>query len=226
MSEFEINKINLEAASVSEQLYLARIKKGLKLSQIARFLDINIKYLRSLESANYEILPKGLYGKNYLREYASFLELNYKQLLVDFEKERNVLGLEVKENDYFSKLKNLQTLIIYIPNIFKNILIAFSIVICFYYLSNAIFGIFSPPALKIFNPEDNLVTSKTHIQINGSADEQAQVVINGELIANTGGVFKKGVYLREGINIINISARRKFGNEAFLQRKILLKKDL
>ena len=226
MSYFKINKVNLGAASVSEQLRLCRIKNGLSLGQVARYLDVSIKYLKALESANYYILPPGIYGRHYLREYAHFLGLNYKELLVNFEKEQGALGLEVSDEDYFTKLKNSKKLILYIPDIFKNLLIFAGVIVCFFYLGGAVLNIFSPPSLYVFNPRDNLVTSERYVDISGIVDEQAQVIINGELIASAGGLFKRGVYLKEGINIINIIARRKFGNESVIQRKILVNKNL
>ncbi|MCX6799893.1 MAG: helix-turn-helix domain-containing protein [Candidatus Falkowbacteria bacterium] len=223
MENFKLSKVKLEAASVSEQLRLARQIRGLTLGQVAQFLEISPKFLHALESSRYDELPKGMYGRNYLREYTTFLGLNYKELLSIFEKEKVVLGYQVDKDDYFVELKPKQKIVLFIPGIFKNIAILLSIIIGLLYFSGAILKIFSPPTLFVFNPSDNLITENTSINIDGLAEAQSQITINGDLIASTNGAFQRIVYLRKGINTINITASRKFGQPATIERKILVK---
>ena len=73
MNLFKSNKIYLDSETVSEQLRSSRQAKKLKLSFIAKKLNINEKYLAALEKGEYKELPHGVYGKNFLREYALFL---------------------------------------------------------------------------------------------------------------------------------------------------------
>ncbi|MBL7058450.1 helix-turn-helix domain-containing protein [Patescibacteria group bacterium] len=225
MSVFRISTVKLEAASVSEQLRLSRQKKDLSLEKIAKYLEINVRYLKALESGDFSTLPPGTYAKNYLREYALFLGLNYHELLPLFEKEKSVLGCGVKKSDFFTKLKAKQKRILFLPSIFKNIVIFASVLACLVYFGGAILKIFSPPILEVFNPPENLIISTFSIDITGYAQEESQVFINGELVANTGGSFMRTVYLRNGINIINITAEQKLGRKSVVERRILVDKE-
>ncbi|MFH1582819.1 MAG: helix-turn-helix transcriptional regulator, partial [Candidatus Falkowbacteria bacterium] len=102
MNIFKSNKIYLDSELVSEQLRSARQAKKIKLSLIAKKLNINEKYLEALEKGEYEKLPHGVYGKNFLREYALFLGLDYKKLAADYETEINIVEPK-RQKELFSK---------------------------------------------------------------------------------------------------------------------------
>lgn len=224
MENFQINKVKLEAASASEQLRLARQEKGISVKQAARYLEVNSKHLIALETCNYRALPPGMYSRSYLREYSYFLGLNYRKLLIIFEQEKSAMGCSVDKSDYFTKLNKIKKSVFFIPGIMKNVAIVVSVWVCLMYIGSAVLNIFTPPVLEVYSPDDNLIMNDPNVDIVGKADGETQVVINGELVANTGGYFKRSVYLRDGINIINISANRKFGNSTILQRRILVDK--
>ena len=82
MLKFKSNKILLDSETVAERLRGARQAKNIKLEEAAKKLNISYKYLRALERGEYDKLPAGVYGKNFLREYAFFfgfshVEYNY-----------------------------------------------------------------------------------------------------------------------------------------------------
>jgi cytoskeletal protein RodZ len=60
---------------IGEILKQARIEKGLTLSQIARDLFVQEKYLRALEEGEYDIIPYEAYQRAYFRTYAEYLGL-------------------------------------------------------------------------------------------------------------------------------------------------------
>ena len=73
---FVQTKIHLDLDTIAEQLRTARQNKNLRLEKVSRDLGINIKYLSALEKGRFDLLPKGLYGKNYLIEYSKYLKLD------------------------------------------------------------------------------------------------------------------------------------------------------
>ena len=219
---FKINKIKLASQTISEQLRSARQDKNLKLENIAKYLKIDYKYLEALEKGNLEKLPVGAYGKNFLREYANFLNLDYKQLTRIFEKERAIIDSKVKEKNYFSKPILKQKLILSIPKLFKNILISAGFIICFFYIGSAVKQIFVPPLLILESPQDNLSTREAVINISGSTEKHTQIIINGETILSNNGVFNESVHLKKGVNIIKITAKKKYGNKTIIERQVIL----
>ena len=130
MNFFKSNKIYLDSETVAEQLRSARQTKNLKLKQAAKKLNINEKYLASLEKGEYDKLPRGVYGKNFLREYALFLGLDYKKLAENYETETN-LAEPKKQKEIFSKQVVKARYLWATPKIFKNFLIFLISAVCF-----------------------------------------------------------------------------------------------
>lgn len=221
MVSFTTNKIFLDAETVSEQLRRTRQDRNLKLTEVAKKLSIKEAYLEALEKNEFWKLPKGVYGKNFLREYAIFLGLNYKELLenfdretVDKEKEKNLFSTQVVKNSNFLAM----------PRIARNLVIAIVVLACFVYLGYRLNKIVSPPSLTIDSPQENLITGEKEIEVKGVSEAETQIVINGELVlADSQGSFLKRVDLKNGINTITVMAKKKYGRANIVERQILVK---
>jgi len=223
MNLFKSNKIYLDSETVSEQLRSARQAKKLKLSLIAKKLNINEKYLIALEKGEYDQLPHGVYGKNFLREYALFLGLDYKKLAADFETEINILEPK-RQKELFSKQIVKKRYLLAMPKILKNILIFLVICVCFIYLGYRINKIISPPMLIISNPSANLTTDKTSLQVTGQTEAEVNLIINGQtVLTDKSGKFSQNISLKNGINIITITANKKHGRGNTVVRQVLVK---
>ncbi|MFH0955945.1 MAG: helix-turn-helix domain-containing protein [Candidatus Falkowbacteria bacterium] len=224
MNLFKSNKIYLDSETVSEQLRSARQAKKLKLSQIAKKLNINEKYLTALEKGEYDQLPHGVYGKNFLREYALFLGLDYKKLALNFEAEINILEPK-RQKELFSKQVVKKRYLLAMPKIFKNILIFLIICVCFIYLGYRINKIISPPLLIVSNPSANLTTDQNSLQVTGQTEAEASLIINGQtVLTDKNGNFSQTISLKNGVNIITITANKKHGRGNTVIRQILVKK--
>lgn len=223
MNLFKANKIYLDAETVAEQLRSARQAKKLKLGQIAKELNISEKYLTALEKGEYGQLPNGIYGKNFLREYALFLGLSYKKLAQNYETEVNVLEPK-KQKDLFSKQVVKARHLLALPKIFKNILIFLTISVCFIYLGYRINKIISPPLLIITEPAVNLTTDQLFLDIAGRTEAEANLVINGQtVLTDKNGDFSQTINLKNGLNIITITASKKHSRVNTVIRQILVK---
>lgn len=223
MNLFKANKIYLDNETVAEQLRSARQAKKLKLWQIAKKLNINEKYLIALEKGRYEQLPRGVYGKNFLREYALFLGLDYKKLAQNYETEINILEPK-RQKDLFSKQVIRARYLLAMPKIFKNILIFLTIGVCFIYLSYRINKIISPPLLIVTQPATNLITNQFSLAVTGRTEAEANLIINGQtVLTNKNGDFFQTISLKNGLNIITITASKKHSRASTVIRQVLVK---
>lgn len=223
MNLFKANKIYLDSETVAEQLRSVRQAKKLKLGQIAKKLNIGEKYLTALEKGEYEKLPYGVYGKNFLREYALFLGLSYKKLAQNYETEINILEPK-KQKDLFSKQVVKARHLLALPKIFKNILIFLTIGVCFIYLGYRINKIISPPLLIITEPAVNLTTDQLFLAIAGRTETEANLIINGQtILTDKNGEFSQTINLKNGLNIITITANKKHSRVNTVIRQILVK---
>lgn len=221
--KFKSNKIFLDIETVAEQFRSVRQEKELKIEEVAKRLNINKKYLEALEKGNFNELPTGVYGKNFLREYSLFLGLDYKELDKIFQKE---LSTEKKllQKDLFSRQVAHIRYFLATPKIIKNIIIASVVIICFIYLGVAIKDATSPPALFIESPLENIIINDRTINIIGATEAEAQILVNGQhVLSDTEGNFFKKIDLKNGINIITITAKKKYGRENTIKRQILVK---
>lgn len=201
-----------------ETLRLNRESKKIELAEAASHLRIKKEYLIALENDEYDKLPSGLYGKQFLKKYCQLLRLNYKKILADTPLAENEIG-----NDPFSQkiLKSWKLLVF--PKLFKNILLIILFLVFIFYLLFYFRGLSSAPKLVIEYPNKNLVTESNSLEIKGETDAETEVIINGSsIVSNNDGSFSYEIRLKTGLNNINIIAKKKYGRETLVQRQILV----
>lgn len=218
MTAFIPKKISHEE-SWGEKLQQARLFKNLKLEEVTKKINIRSEYLSALEEERLDKLPAGLYGKNFLKEYASFLGLNSKEILKNWDEQ---VLINAPEDPFSRKILAKNKFIIF-PKLIRNTLIIGAIIICFLYLSFYFKQIILPPKLTILQPATNLSLNATNIEINGQTEKEAEVTINGELVLNNhDGYFSQTVNLKKGLNNIIIKAKKKYSREETITRQILV----
>jgi transcriptional regulator with XRE-family HTH domain len=210
---------------VAEQLYQRRLEKGLKLAEVATKINIKREYLEALEKGEYNKLPAGVYGKNFLKEYAIFLGLDYKRLVKDFQSEKIISPEEKNEGVFPRQIVKKHNFLIF-PKIVKNFIIIAVTLVCLFYLGFCLKKIISPPMLEVTEPQDNQLINENFVNVLGKTEAEAEIAINGELITLEQGesesIFTKKVNLKTGLNIIIITARKKYGREVTIKRQILV----
>ena len=91
------------------------------------------------------------------------------------------------------------------------------------YLGFFINNIISPPKLFISYPEKDLTTDKKFIEITGITEQEVQIYINEDLVlVDVYGSFSKRISLKEGLNLISITAQKKYSKKNEIIRKILV----
>ena len=218
MAPFVPKKLPLEE-TVGEKLRQARHYKQLKIEEAARLVNIRADYLIALEEENFDKLPAGLYGKNFLKEYAAFLGLKTAELLNDW---RQKSAGEETIDPFSQKVVKKNKFIIF-PKIIRNSLIVAAVLICFLYLIFYFKKVIFPPDLVISQPSKNLLTASDSIVVSGQTESEAEVKINGEIVLNNhNGYFSQTVNLKKGLNNIVITAKKKYSQEKTINRQILV----
>ena len=220
---FKSSKISLGNESIAEQLRKAREEKKIKLKDAAKKLNINYKYIKALEKGEYDKLPTGVYGKNFLREYALFLGLDYHKLIKLFGEEKAIYQNQGQQK-LFSKQRVKKRNFLAVPKIIKGAIIITITAIFFVYLGISLKKIISPPSLIIYHPAENITTQKKSIQIIGQTDPEALILINGnQILSDANGEFSQKISLKNNINIITITACKKYGRDNTIVRQVLVK---
>ncbi len=221
MPFFEHKPIFLDEETVAEQLRRARQGKELKLADVAKRLKIRFEYLDALEKGRYGDLPKGVYGRNFLREYAAFLGLDYRALGQQYSSEtgeKKQPAGRLFERHIVSK-RNL----IALPHLLRNAIIGILIIASLAYLGILLQRIFNPPTLVIEQPSENFITADQALTIRGRTEPEADVRINGQpVLADGQGLFERELYLQFGLNTIVVTAEKKYSRVATVSRQVLV----
>lgn len=222
MSFFQKTPILLDEETVAEQLRRSRQSSGLKLEEASKRLKIKIAYLDALEKGRYDLLPSGVYGRNFLREYAGFLGLDSYQLLSQFSREVRVKSTSTGE--LFDRQVVSKRYLLALPQLLRNAIIGVLIVACLIYLSFLLKRIFEPPFLVVNFPPDNFTTSDIRLVINGQSEAETEITINGQgVLADNQGKFEREIYLQSGINQITVISEKKYSRPATVTKQVLVK---
>jgi len=205
--------------SLGEKLRQARRYKNLKAEDIAKKINIRVEYLLALEDNHLDLLPSGLYGKNFVKEYASFLGLDIYSVLNDWDSQTQS---NLPNNPFHRKILARRKFIIF-PKIVRNIIIFCAISICFIYLLFYFKKITLAPLLIVSRPITNLSIKSNNITISGQTEPEAEVKINGEIVLNNrNGYFSQEINLKKGLNTLTIKAKKKYSREQIITRQILV----
>lgn len=220
MTGFTIRKIKSKM-SLGEYLKERRESIGYSLDEAAAETEIQKKYLSALEEGRYDFLGGEVYIKEFLKKYGHFLSLNPQNILDIYQKRKNILA---KRPSQKIKKINLWRLAVF-PFLVRKGIFILVILVILSYLGFKIVKAVSPPLLNLSSPQDNLITSEHLIFVQGKVDNEAIIEINQqEVFKDNDGSFTEEVPLGKGLNIIEIKAKKKYGRDRVVFRRILVEK--
>jgi len=216
-------KHNINDYSLGEMLQLKRKEKNNSFEQVSKITKIKVDYLQALENGDYDHLPDGVYGKNFLKQYCVFLGLRYRRLLPIYEKERAAVSGDVDLKKIFCHQRAPKRYFFLLPKFFRSIILVVVILSGFFYIGYRIKGIIAPPDLEVFFPPQNYITEKNTIEIYGHLEEDSFLFINDlPVIAQTTGDFREPINLKTGMNTISIKAQKKYSKNTVIVRQVLV----
>jgi len=95
------------AASIGEQLRLAREGRGIPLREISDQTRISVRYLEAIESNDYERLPGGVFTRSFIKAYARCVGYDEKDAIEGYTRylrEHGETADEVKTTPIHSKV--------------------------------------------------------------------------------------------------------------------------
>lgn len=95
------------AATIGEQLRLAREERGIPLREISDQTRISIHYLEAIESDDYKRLPGGIFNRSFVKAYARYVGYDEKQAVeayTQYMRDAGDSGEDVASAPYHSKV--------------------------------------------------------------------------------------------------------------------------
>ncbi len=206
MTSFIAKKLSA-AKALPEILREEREKAGLSLEDLSLKIQISLKYLKSLEDGDYDLLPGDVYAREFLKKLARHWHLNAPAVQQIYQKEKSAqLTLPA-----FKLKKNYQASGGWLsPRSIKQAVVAAVILALVGYLGWEVKNIYTPPKLTIISPPSETVTTNSYLAILGQAEPETTITINQqEILADESGNFNQTVDLTVGLNVFKISASKK-----------------
>jgi len=223
MVSLKITKLD-QPVLVGEILKKARADRGLTLDESARVLGLAVKYLRALEMNAWEKLPGRVYAKSFIKKYARFLGLNHEDLFNQYLADQKKYSLSRPTNNQHSPLKlGLKYLKSGAPFVLRRFVVSGLIVVLAVYLSYEVSGVFRAPYLAVDLPAETRVSGEQTILVTGKTEPEAKIQINGKEVVGEGdGAFATDIGLREGVNVIKVSATKRHGGTSTVLKNIVV----
>src|ERR1043165_3182132 len=86
--------------SLGEQLKQAREQRGLTIQQIADATHIGSRFLQAIESDNYDILPGGVFNRDFVPKFASQIGFDPEQAVKLYDEQLAEMGGEPSKTSY------------------------------------------------------------------------------------------------------------------------------
>lgn len=213
--------IKIKNKTVGDILSETRREFNISLEEASQKTRIHQNYLKAIEEGEYALLPGGVYSEKILQTYADFLNIDFNFLKKLFIKETQIINQQYSGKTFVPKVSKRNFLMT--PRLIKIFVGIVLITLLLIYLGYEIYNIFSPPALDILSPTDNLITTNLTIKIIGQTEKEVQIKINDQAIqSDKDGFFQESVSLKPGLNIVKISAAKKRGKENIIYRRVIL----
>ncbi|MFA6422495.1 MAG: helix-turn-helix domain-containing protein [Candidatus Buchananbacteria bacterium] len=190
-----------------------RRAKRLSLDTLSKKLKIPFKYLEALEYGDFKNFPPG--WQKLLKKYCAHLGCDFKVIWQTAKSEqKKMVGINraVEKNYLMAWPKIIRTAVI--------ILIVAGVLI---FLGFKVNQIFSAPTLKIGEPVDNSKTYQKKLKILGKSQKEAEITINNNIIfVDASGNFEALLDLHGGLNLIKITAKKKYSRTREVDLRIIL----
>jgi len=221
MNAFKENNLFTDLDHVLHELKSRRLNSKKTLEQISDTIGVRKVYLKAIEDGNFYLLPKGIYRRNYLRDYSNFLNISSADVLEIYDE--SLKSDDIRNQAFsYSRLKPIRQFLFF--KWFKVFVISFLLVFFFLYLGFSLERIVSPPLLKIYYPLDNLTTDDNLLQLSGWTEDGVNLSINGEeILLDADGNFKKDINLKRGLNKIIIKAKKRYSKIREIEKQVLYK---
>ena len=121
-------------------------------------------------------------------------------------------------------LKRKKSLIISPKKIVLIVFILFLILVAVYFWRELCFLV-NAPSLKVINPPTDITSTEEKFKISGKTEPGVYLTINkDEAYVDKEGFFEEEINLSQGLNIIEIVAKNRFGKESKEIKRIIYNK--
>jgi len=205
-------------------LHAMRKAAGWTLSEMAAKTKIPKPVLDAIERDAHDRLPAPLYARQYLKTYAKALGVDPDYHLRRFDAERGTCDFLDAARLPIERTRASQLFVT--SKVLKVAGFAAVVLSVCGYLGWQIQGIVAAPDLALTSPADGFTTEEASVQVEGEAEPDARVIVNGErVLLSADGTFSTYVMLERGLNVIAVEGAKRYSKTATVWRRVILDQD-
>ena len=190
-------------------------ERGFDLKRLSGLTGVSIKHLESLFSGDSDRLPPAPYLKGYIFKLGEVLDFNSEEIWEMMKKiavSKNSVNADEPVKNRFSR-----------KPIGKYLIVGAVIALLLLYAGLRFYEISGTPIITISSPQANIsVVGENSFSLFGSISNGGELKVNGEPVqVQSDGNWQKIVSLQEGINTVEITAKKFLGRETRIIRQII-----
>ncbi|MFA5030481.1 MAG: helix-turn-helix domain-containing protein [Patescibacteria group bacterium] len=195
---------------VGDTIKTLREDLGWSQIELAERAHVDVRHIQAFEEYRYHDLPGSLYAKNFLRSIAAACNVNTDKLLERFLQDEKAFPFKRS----ITPPKEVATPIFWTPKKVRAFGIILVLLVALVYVVVELGGLFRPPDLQIFSPQDSIEIHATSVEVTGRVEKGATLTINNAPIGvDDEGNFSTQIDLTPGVNTLTIIATQKFGRK-------------
>ena len=212
---------------VAQILIGARTDEGLTRSEAATKSGVPERYIAFFEGDPKSGVTADVFARNKLAEYCRFLRFDPKTMVAAYRSESQFLPsvpVEFSPRMRRHPLTHIPTAkLLVTPNVIRTSLIALAVFGVGLFFAVRTYHMVAPPMLTLASPQDGLVIHDKMLTIEGRTEREVQLLVNGKLVTIDGsGNFTDQMDLRDGLNVITVTAARRHGKSTELTRRVVV----
>lgn len=201
-----------KANPLGDYLRDRRLDQGKTFKKASQDLNIPIKYLEALENSQPKAMPGPEYFDRYLSIYIKYLKINPSE--IDSLKNKTEIISQAKDLKKQARVAWTEY--------FGRAAIIIIVMLMVIFLALKVNAIFMPPELRIISPADGLITSSRQLEVKGVSSPEAEIIINNQAVyVDQAGNFSTSVDLQKGLNLIKITAKKRYSRESIAEIRVL-----
>lgn len=207
---------------VGNALRNERESRGLSRAEVAAKTKIPAAFVAQLEEQHPALIPQTAYSTIYLKAYCAFLGFDANEIVRVFKSiAAHPDRTETTQRHPTTSVPEWQ--LVAAPTLIRNVIVGLAVVSLLAYVTFQLFAIVSPPEITLTTPKNGTIIASHDISIEGATEREVDLRINGEpVFLDTAGRFKDVVTLEDGLNVITIVGKKKYGRPQTITRRIIV----
>lgn len=216
----------IKSNTLGDLLSRTRYSRGWELKDVEKKTGISVNTLKILEANDFYKLSSPAHARGSLQRYSEFLNLDSTEIIKRFKQEC-IQSLSSSSDSRLSRKQTRPHKLALGSRVSKILVVAVVILLILFYLTVSIKRAVLTPQIEIIAPSEDLITKESGLIIKGKTGRGVDIFINNQAVGQiNNGYFEQKIELLPGLNVVEISGKKKYSKKATVYRRVVLEESL